>query len=43
MKYKLTLVILACVILIGGSIAETVYIDKTFDAFEKKVEPLLCQ
>ena len=43
MKYKLTLVILACMILIGGSIAETVYIDKTFDAFEKKVEPLLCQ
>lgn len=43
MKYKLTILILACLLLVGGSIAETVFIDKTFDAFEKKIEPLLNQ
>lgn len=41
MKYKLTIVILACALLIGGSIAETVYIEKTFDNFEGKIEVLL--
>ena len=38
MKYKLTIVIVATVLLLAGSIAETIYIKNTFEDFEKRVE-----
>ena len=38
MRYKLTLVIVATVLLLARSIAETIYIKNTFEDFEKRVE-----
>lgn len=37
MKYKLTIVIVATVLLLAGSIGETLYIKNTFETFEEKV------
>lgn len=38
MKYKLTVLIVATVILIGGSIGETIYIKNTFEEFCDRLE-----
>lgn len=37
MKYKLTIVIIATIILIGGSIGETLYIKNVFNDLEKQL------
>lgn len=38
MKYKVTIVIIASLLLIGGSIGETLYIRKTFEEFENRLK-----
>lgn len=38
MKYKLTFLIVATVILLGGSIGETIYIKNTFEEFGDRLE-----
>lgn len=38
MKYKLTVLIVATALLIGGSIGETIYIKNTFEDFCEKLE-----
>ncbi len=38
MKYKLTVLIVASVILLGGSIGETIYIKNTFEEFCDRLE-----
>lgn len=37
MKYKLTIAIIVTVLLVGGGIAETIFVNKTFDSFEEKL------
>lgn len=43
MKFKLTIAIVVAVLLIGGGIWETVYVNNTFDEFEIKLEELMQQ
>lgn len=43
MKYKLTIAIIVAVILIGGGIWETLYVEKTFDRFEVMLDELMEQ
>lgn len=43
MKYKLTIALVVTVLLLGGGIWETVYIENTFDEFEKKLSALMEQ
>lgn len=43
MKYKLSIVIIAIVLILGGSIIENIYINKTFDEFENKLSHLMQQ
>lgn len=43
MKYKLTIAIVVAVLLIGGGIWETLYIDRTFEEFETKLDALMEQ
>ena len=38
MKYKLTIVIIVSLLLIGGSIGETLYIRNTFEEFENRLQ-----
>lgn len=38
MKYKVTIVIIASLLLIGGSIGETLYIRNTFEEFENRLQ-----
>ncbi len=38
MKYKVTIVILVSLLLIGGSIGETLYIRNTFEEFENRLQ-----
>lgn len=37
MKYKLTIAIIVTVLLVGGGIAETIFVNKTFDTFEERL------
>lgn len=37
MKYKLTIAIIVTVLLVGGGVAETIFVNKTFDAFEERL------
>lgn len=43
MKYKLTIAIIVTVLLLGGGIWETIYIDRTFNEFEDKLSLLMEQ
>lgn len=43
MKYKLTIALLVTVLLLGGGIWETIYIDRTFNEFEDKLSLLMEQ
>ncbi len=38
MKYKVTIVIIVSLLLIGGSIGETLYIRNTFEEFENRLQ-----
>lgn len=38
MKYKVTIVIITSLLLIGGSIGETLYIRNTFEEFENRLQ-----
>lgn len=41
MKYKLTIAIIVSVLLIGGGIAESVYVEHAFDEFERRTGEIL--
>ena len=41
MKYKLTIAIIVTVLLIGGGIAESVFVERTFDEFERRTGEIL--
>lgn len=41
MKYKLTIAIIVSVLLIGGGIVESVYVEHTFDEFENRTGEIL--
>lgn len=41
MKYKLTIAIIVSVLLIGGGIAESVYVEHAFDELEKRTGEIL--
>lgn len=41
MKYKLTIAIIVSLLLIGGGIAESVYVEHTFDDFENRTGEIL--
>lgn len=43
MKFKLTIAILVAVLLIGGGVWETVYVNNTFEEFEAKLAELMQQ
>ena len=43
MRYKLTIVIIVCVLLVVGSILESIYISKTFEELENKLEEIMKQ
>lgn len=43
MKYKLTIAIIVTALLIGGGIAETIFVNKTFDSFEQKIDAIMQQ
>ena len=43
MRYKLTIAIIISVLLLGGGIFETVFVDKTFDTFEEKLDVIMAQ
>jgi hypothetical protein len=43
MKYKITIVVIISALVLGGSIFESVYIEKTFDNFDKIIENIMAQ
>jgi len=43
MKYKLTIAIIVTVILIAGGIAETIFVNSTFDEFEQRLTDIMSE
>lgn len=43
MKYKLTIAIIVTVLLIGGGLFETIYVNNTFDGFESRLQAIMQQ
>ena len=43
MKYKLTIIIVVCVLLVAGSILESVYLSKAFETLEEKLDKIMKQ
>ncbi|MGN1042798.1 MAG: DUF4363 family protein [Christensenellales bacterium] len=43
MKYKLTIAIIVTVLLIGGGIAETIFVNDTFDSLESRLTTIMSQ
>ena len=43
MRYKLTIIIVVCVLLVAGSILESVYLSKAFETLEEKLDKIMKQ
>ena len=43
MKYKLTIAIIISILLLGGGIWETIYVEKTFSRFEDRLDIIMQQ